>query len=432
MSTITLTADQDAAMNAFLDFLVGDENFFVIQGAAGTGKSFLINYLLETFHAKYSSYCLLLQKEPKKFDVQVTATTNKAVGVVAGFLRHTHPELNVVTIFSLLGLKVVNDKNTGKTSLQFTQQQGYQPLSGEGASLVFIDEASFINEQLQEIIEATLGKEKNSKIVYIGDPYQLAPVGQNFSALDYVQCPKATLDEVMRNGGPILHEGTKFRKTVKSGVFTPITFDQRTMTHTDGSTFQNLVEQSFSDPNWDVGTSKILAWTNARVEEYNRHVRAYMQRPPMFEVGEMVITNEFIKGNGNFVRSVDSEVEITTFDKYDTEFHGVIGNMVEIDHGYVGFLPKNYTDKKAKMNQLAKEGKWPLFFEIKESWLDLRAVYASSVHKAQGSTYDTVFIDLTDIGKNWNAEDVARLMYVAITRAAKQVFCHGKLPARYT
>ena len=79
----------------------------------------------------------------------------------------------------------------------------------------------------------------------------------------------------------------------------------------------------------------------------------------------------------------------------------------------------------------ADPSNWKKFFEVKETWLDLRAVYASSIHKSQGSTYDTVFLNLADIGKNWNATDVARLLYVGITRAAKQVVCYGYLPDRY-
>lgn len=36
MSNIILTNDQQSAADAFLDFLVSDDKFFVINGAAGT------------------------------------------------------------------------------------------------------------------------------------------------------------------------------------------------------------------------------------------------------------------------------------------------------------------------------------------------------------------------------------------------------------
>jgi ATP-dependent exoDNAse (exonuclease V) alpha subunit len=86
------------------------------------------------------------------------------------------------------------------------------------------------------------------------------------------------------------------------------------------------------------------------------------------------------------------------------------------------------------MARANKEDKtlWPRFFEVKETWFDLRALYASTINKAQGSTYDTVFLNLNDIGENWDANAVARLMYVGITRAAKQVVCYGQLPDHYT
>ena len=432
-----LTTDQEKANNAFLDFLVSDDNFFVIQGAAGTGKSFLIKHLLETFYAKYSAYCLLLQKDIKKFDIKITATTNKAVNVVDDFLQdllQIRNDLSVCTIYSLLGLKVVNNTTTGKTTLSFSNNKyAAKGLSAPSSSmpLVFIDEASFTGEDLQEIIENVLIKERKAKVVYIGDKYQLAPVGQLYSVMDILQCGKVSLNEVIRNGGHILKTGTQFRKTVETGIFEPIAYNTSDVIHVDGPTFQQMVEQSFSATNWAPTKSKVLAWTNERVQEYNQHIRQSLKRPDMFEPGEIVITNEFIKGSTNYSKPVDSEVTITNINKQTEMNYDVEGYLVELDNTHVGFMPKNFKDAKRLMKHLAAKKAWKKYFEVKENWLDLRAVYASSIHKSQGSTYDTVFLDLSDIGSNWNATDVARLMYVGITRAAKQVVCYGYLPDKY-
>ncbi len=54
-----------------------------------------------------------------------------------------------------------------------------------------------------------------------------------------------------------------------------------------------------------------------------------------------------------------------------------------------------------------------------------------SIHKSQGSEYDTVFVDLTNIGKCRVPSDVARMCYVSITRASKQVILYGSLPPKY-
>jgi len=444
MSDIKLTPEQENANNMFLDFLVSNDNFFVIQGPAGTGKSFLIKELLKTFYSRYKAYCLLLEKDVQQFDIRLTATTNKAVHVVDNFifdLRQNNSLLEVSTIFSLLGLKVENNFKTGKTNLSFGANGGNVLHNSNKKLLVFIDEASFVDEQLHEIIVNTLAKRYNAKIVYIGDQYQLAPVGQQFSAMDNVSCTKASLTKIMRNAGHILKTGTQFRHTVENGKFTPISYNSTDVIHVSGPEFQQRVEQSFLDPNWNPTTSKILAWKNDRVQMYNAHIRQAMKLPKTFKNGEYVITNEYIKGK-NFSRSVDAEVQITDINtRSPVDFRNVKGHMVEIDYSHVAFLPNDHKQVKALLRQLAKEAKaadpkvvhkpWKPYFEVKNDWLDLRAVYASSIHKSQGSTYDTVFLDLADIGQNWQETDVARLLYVGITRAAKQVVCYGHLPDRY-
>lgn len=433
MNNVTLTVDQEKARNAFLDFLVGDDHFFVIQGAAGTGKSFLIKHLLETFYSKYQAYCLLLQEDVQKFDIKVTATTNKAVSVVEEFLDqllYDRSDIEVCTIFSLLGLKVVNDRKTGKTSLEFGNNKSKLSNQDGVTPLVFIDEASFISQELDEIINAVLKDNYKAKVVYIGDKYQLAPVGQTFSVMDTVQCEKATLDQIMRNGGHILDTGTQFRKTVETGKFHPILFNDQDVIHVNGPTFKQMVESSFNNSSWKPHRSRILARTNEKVQAYNAHIRKINGLPERLSAGESCITNEFINGQG-FTRGVDSEVLITNVNPYDEEVYDVHGRMIELDHKYVGFMPNNYSDAKALLKSLARRKEWKKYFEIKETWLDLRPLYASTVHKAQGSTYDTVFLDLADIGANWEATDTARLLYVGITRAAKQVVCYGYLPDRY-
>jgi superfamily I DNA/RNA helicase len=201
--------------------------------------------------------------------------------------------------------------------------------------------------------------------------------------------------------------------------------------HVKGPEFQRLVDQAYANPKWTPATSRILAWTNERVQEYNLYVRKLLKLPERFQVGEIVVTNEFIKSPTSFTRSVDSEVEITSIHPEKTDMYGVPGYLIEIDNAYVSFMPENFKEAKQLMKELAAKKEWKRYFEIKETWFDLRAIYASSIHKAQGSTYDTVFLDLTDIGKNWQANDVARLMYVGITRAAKKVVCYGFLPDRY-
>jgi ATP-dependent exoDNAse (exonuclease V) alpha subunit len=65
-----------------------------------------------------------------------------------------------------------------------------------------------------------------------------------------------------------------------------------------------------------------------------------------------------------------------------------------------------------------------------EAFCDLRPIHASTVHKSQGSTYQTVYVDLTDIGRNTRRDVLLRLLYVALTRAKGDVVVTGELPSR--
>ena len=62
---------------------------------------------------------------------------------------------------------------------------------------------------------------------------------------------------------------------------------------------------------------------------------------------------------------------------------------------------------------------WNNFFAIKQA-LPLRSIVASTAHRAQGMTVDAVGIDYKDIS---SAGD-KRLLYVALTRAAKQIIIY--------
>ena len=63
--------------------------------------------------------------------------------------------------------------------------------------------------------------------------------------------------------------------------------------------------------------------------------------------------------------------------------------------------------------------------------MDLRPEDASTVHKSQGSTFDTVFIDLSDLSTCRQPDMAARLLYVAFTRARNRVVLYGKLKDKF-
>ena len=85
-------------------------------------------------------------------------------------------------------------------------------------------------------------------------------------------------------------------------------------------------------------------------------------------------------------------------------------------------------DVPSELNRRRKDA-WRAFFKFREeAFADLRPAHSSTIHRSQGSTYGHVFIDLGDVGKNRNRNEVLRLLYVALTRPRGDVFITGNLP----
>jgi len=414
-----LTDDQLDASAAFTDFLIDeDEKYMVIMGAAGTGKSTLMKHLINTVEQKMKLYSLLLGKKREQgdFKIELCATTNKAAAVLTEL-----SQIQARTIHSRLGLVPKQNYKTGETT--FVKGRSHQIIYN---TLLIIDEASFISNDLLKDIESST---VDCKIVLVGDQYQLAPVRQTVPIMDTISCSKVALEKIMRHGGAIAEAGARFRETVKTGVFTNIVPNGKEIIHVDGPTFQRMIDTTFTDKTYTMDKARILAWTNTKVQQYNDHIRKINGHAPHLGKDDVLITNKaIINGGTSFI--TDSEVRIRN-EGHATTVMDIPGRMVILSDYGEYFLPDDQFAVAALLKFLAKEKNWKDFFEVKNNWLDLRPVYASTVHKSQGSTYDTVFINLADIGRCNITSDVARMLYVALTRASKQVVLYGELPPKY-
>ena len=422
-----LNNDQIKASGAFTQFLMDDtERYFILSGGSGSGKSTLIKHLLDTLSDKYKMINLVKQRTHRELDVYLTATTNKAADVLRVMGNDTPS-----TIHTLLKLSMKSNFRTGKTDLIKTKKA--RKLSN---SLILIDEASMIDfndpdpdvitllDYMEELIDDTC------KVVLVGDQYQLAPVGKTTTLMEVLPCPKAELNQVIRNDGIIRDTGQMFKETVKTGIFRSIEPDNDKLIHVSGSDFKSLVSEAFLAEDYHANSAKILAWTNNRVVAYNDHIRAIKGYNTSYTMGETAITAKPIVTSRINI-PVEAEVTINYISQLE-KLRNIEGYYVTLNNDHtLRFLPRHYSDAKALMKKFAKDKNWHEYFEIKDTWLDLRPAYSSTVAKSQGSTYGTVFIDLSDIGKYWIPSDVARMLYVSITRASDRVVLSGNLPPQY-
>lgn len=410
---ITLTADQQNALDKFQQFLSDPiERVFVLSGYSGCGKSTLVRVLLDCL-PNFMKTLKLINLQQKEYEVALTATTNKAAENLANITGYP-----VNTIHSFLELRVSTDYRTNVTKLvprTPDQKEGY---------LLFIDEASYVDKDLLGFI---FTKTANSKIVFIGDPAQLTPVKSQGTPVFDAHFPGAALKQVVRQaeGNPIVDLSTKFRHTVNTGEFFSFTPDGHHIKWMPRDEFNKAIEDEFTRPDWRYQDSKILAWTNKCVIGYNHYVRNLAKGDPHFQEGDYAVCNSFINVGKNSIKT-DQLVFITDI-SVDIERYGVTGKMVTLDHMHNVFHPNSLAEKNARIKQARADGDIGKVAEMESQWIDLRAAYACTINKAQGSTFDTVFIDLDDIRRCNSGDQIARMLYVGVSRARHHVYLTGDL-----
>lgn len=409
----TLTQDQQSATEAFIQFLTDPiETVFVLSGYSGCGKSTLVSTLIDRLPA-FIKMAKLIDPNQRDYTVELTATTNKAAENLSRITGSP-----VSTIHSFLGLRVQTDYKYNTTTLiarTHEKKEGY---------LLFIDEASYVDAQLLGYIFKLT---QNCKIVFIGDPAQLTPVKSNGTPVFEANFSGAALTQVVRQAqnNPIVDLSTKFRHAVNSGQFFSFKPDGHHIQHLPREAFNAAIEAEFTRPDWKFQDSKILAWTNKCVIAFNHFVRNHVKGDPHFQVGDYAICNSFLSVGRQSIKT-DQLVQITKISE-DIECLGVPGNNFTLD-GYISvFMPKTLASRNARIKSARADNNLGVVADIESTWIDLRAAYACTINKAQGSTFDRVFIDLDDIRRCNSGDQIARMLYVAVSRARDQVYLTGDL-----
>lgn len=432
----TLSPEQQTALDGAEVFLASDEEDFIITGAAGTGKSYLVDYILD--------YAIDMG-----FNTHRTASTNKAAKVINGN-----------TIHSLMGLIPQNDYDKGTQTLKKVKT----PQMLNRNDVIIIDESSMIDNGLLAMICEHSG---GAKLIFVGDQYQLPPVFESCSpALNEADVELCVIQRQALTS-PIIPFATKFREVLDGGKFPVPKTVGEDIVIMEGKEFQAKIKEVFTSDQYekDVDHCRVLAWTNNEVNKYNRIIRKFWY-PFEYQEDEILVVNSPITGivRNKEVVLFKNETHVKVLEAKTVEKLGIQGQELRItdaisDEGCTRVsvfvaddrndvqktLAKYASDAQSFQLELTRQRKgttkyyeledkrkaaWRLFFTIKNEFADVRPIHSSTVHKAQGSTYNTVFIDVDDISKNRSDEEIARLMYVAITRAKETVYLKGQLPRR--
>jgi len=415
---IILNEDQQTFVDDFFKFLFSEEQACLLLGPAGSGKTTVITSVCDDVIPKYKNMCQLLGLQVKYFYTHFTATTNKATAVLSSAIdKHT------ATIQSLLGLVVMNDYKTGEQKLRKANKDTL--ISN---SIIFIDECSMIDSQLFKFIHS---ETRDCKFVFIGDDKQLSPVKESISKVFSQGYSKTVLNKIIRNEKqPVLQElCSQLRDTVSTLKFNPIKITPGIVDHFNDEEVDQFLKTNLLHQNKDI---KILAYTNKRVNLFNEYLRENRNQPKEFQVGEIVVNNSYIK-NIPYSLGVDEPVEITSI--IPSSYTDIFGDTYSIKNvevscterkgNFKGITFDNPTEYKSLLNKLTKAKEWKTFFSLQEYTFDLRPFDACTVHKSQGSTFDTVLVDIGDINTCTQLNMTARLLYVAVSRAKNRVIFYG-------
>lgn len=428
-----LTNDQQNAVDKFYEFIFSPAQVFTLSGGAGTGKTYLMNYISSTVMETYDQHCSLIQTKPKFVSTVFTATTNKAAEVLEKSIHKP-----VSTIHSFLGLRVQEDKTTGKTSLLATKNVDLQK------TILFVDEASMIDT---ELYEAILEAAADCKIVFVGDKAQMSPVKEAISPIYANVDPKNSvfLSEPVRNADTpaLVSLCAQLRNTVETGEFFNIDPVPGIIEYLNGPQMKAKLEAVFYDRDPD---SRVLCYTNVRVQQFNDAIRAMQDLSSRYMPGERLVAAR------NFYRkphqiSVERQVWVMETNhqaqQYGYANYTPDGQEIQCwdykvspnqDHGnaFVVSIPCDAAYAKKTLANIKRKKDWPMFFKFQNQFADLRPIEACTVYKSQGSTYDSVFIDIGNIGTCYDPDEVARMLFVAASRARRKVYLFGQLPAKYS
>jgi exodeoxyribonuclease-5 len=410
-----LTEHQQEAFRQIYERLDDGSRYTSLRGYAGTGKTYLVGRLIDQFEAEDET-------------VTACAPTHKAAHVLDSKIgsRTVHTQ----TLHSLLGLKLVPD-HEGSYKLEPDDDRPELP---EG--VVIVDEASMIGKEEWHFIEKT---PFFVRWLFVGDPAQLPPVGEKGSPVFNISGPM--LEEVHRQGkkNPILRLATQVRQAEPFDPENRFEDGRGVATTESRRHFRESALRAFASEAFEKNATsvRILAYRNRTVRRYNRRVRAalYGDDAPRFEEGEWLVARQTWMQDGIPYLTSSEEMRVedaaedtlraddgTSWKVWTLKVRGVRdGWKRPISVLHEDDRPR-YEDKLDSLRDEALNApeKWPSFYDLKERFAQVDYAYATTVHKSQGSTFDTVFVDHRDLQACRGPEKRA-LLYVAVTRPERRL-----------
>jgi hypothetical protein len=418
--------------------------FFTLAGYAGTGKSTILD--------EYN------------WGVVVSAPTHKAKKVI---MNATGEE--GLTLHSLCGLRPdvnldeFNPNNPIFNPIAIPRICDY--------NFVIVDEASMINNELFELIK-TLTKKSQTKVLFMGDPAQIPPVGEKESVV-FTQSdieihwltkierqndtnPLAFVYDALRNNLD-RQDGGFLRQSNMNDLGEGVIFT------VNKAEFRKALLEKFASDEYKKDTDfvKVIAWRNKTVKAANKVIRTALlgeDKTDIIEVGDVLMAYRSVSSDNQRYNIIENSADYRVMTKSGMEEnkYGIRGYMVNLRenlaHNRFKFIDVFFIDSNdhenlhqyAEMHDFCRDmamsnkKMWNKYYEFRRHNLlmvtiekfrngmlrntsdtikkDLDYGYAITGHKSQGSTYQHVMVMENDINENWILKERNQIKYVALTR----------------
>ena len=478
-NSIQLNDQQKEVVDLIIKFVSSSADCFILEGRAGTGKTTLVKHLLDKLD-KLKHLSILMAPTGRSARI-LNSKTNISTKTIHAY------------IYALDKIQVNDDATNpdqpGYADSNDSAHRFYFPLKQEEpfSALYIIDESSMIGdlENQGDLVQFGSGKllsdliqysrigryghpsGERVKILFIGDPTQLPPVGEiNSPALskEYltdefnVVVTGFNLTKVMRQaeGGEILTQATKLRDSIIEKQFNRFSVKGSESEIQDIST-QDAINSAVESIRKKVPVA-LITYTNKQALALNQSVREhlYNQKDLPIQVGDTLLVNKNSTlcdlNNGDLIKVIepDQYPEIKSIrmkgvdHPVELSFRSVVIAYRDFDgrvqKGRCLILENLLTSKERELSAAenrallidfrsrhkglktnTKEFKVAIGSDKYFNALQVKFGYALTCHKAQGGEWDTVIVDFSDARGN-NNEDYFRWSYTAITRASKKLF----------
>ncbi|WP_425102497.1 ATP-dependent DNA helicase [Tropicibacter sp. S64] len=397
----------------------------IISGRAGSGKSFAITVALEGknvwFMAPTHPACEVLKQ-------QVTSKNHK-----------------VSTVYSAIGWYQERDANLGQRD-RYTRASTVKRREAKAKQLahlcfsnieyIVVDEFSMLNAFLFEAIEE-YATAFNVKLIYSGDPCQLPSHDGKMVVLDQ-DYPMVMLEGSVRfskhSAIYALAENLRYLIDHHPDAELPCIYADREIQVVTGHDFKNQLCQAYDRKDEFLA----VTYCNKRLSKLRGAVRPAQSAELC--PGDVVSSKRtdclFKNGEQLVIHSVEKDrLEYTGLlsHGYPDGKISISGKRLRFESDErTAFIPDDPTKMKrheARVKTLCDDGEITPDVAISIfAWLKIMNAFElsnlSTVHKSQGRTVDTVFIDTAFVLRrpdNMTPLEHKRLLYTAITRARKQV-----------